>query len=140
MLEEHKPKPKPEASIPPPRPPRGPGVAKHFGDDEGPDKETVRIELPPKASAAITIKVPQTNTCTGFLKRQVTKPEADRLLLFACAAVGLFIAAIPPYGIRAFVFGMLAAVNGFNGWRLHRRIRTGRVPSERYAGTATRRC
>jgi hypothetical protein len=66
MADEQKPKPQPQPSRPPPRPPRGPTVATGFGDDDDDAKkrrkETVRINLPPKPSAAPTIKFPPKKT------------------------------------------------------------------------------
>ena len=65
MKDENKPKPKPQASSPSRRPPRGPTVATGFGDDDEPKKkrkyETVRIILPPKPS------VPPTKAATRIM-------------------------------------------------------------------------
>jgi hypothetical protein len=55
MSKDKKTKPTPQTNVPPPRPPRGPTVTTGFGDDDEskrrPKKETIRINLPPKASA-----------------------------------------------------------------------------------------
>jgi hypothetical protein len=64
--EDQQPAPKPATSggMKPPRPPYGTVIATGFGDDEPkpnrqPRKETVRINLPPKPTAAPTIKLPK---------------------------------------------------------------------------------
>jgi len=71
MKDEDQPTPKPQPGSPPPRPPRGPTKAAGFaGDDDSdpkgrPNKETVRIDLPPKPSAAPTVKLPTLPPETG---------------------------------------------------------------------------
>ena len=56
--DEKKPAPKPQPASPPPRPPRRPNAAIGFGDDDEPDREPHRINLPPKPSAAPVIELP----------------------------------------------------------------------------------
>ncbi len=63
----------------------------------------------------------------SIFKHQVTSPEGDRLVMITYAFVGLLIASVPPYGKRAVFFGLLAAVNAFNGWRLHRKTLAARL-------------
>lgn len=62
----------------------------------------------------------------NIFRYQVTSFETDRALAFGCALFCFGIAAIPPYGWRTFFFGYFAAVNAFNGWRLHRKITAAR--------------
>jgi hypothetical protein len=62
-MDNQPPKPKPQAGVPPPRPPRHTAVGLAADDPDGGSKryskkEIVRINLPPKPSAALTIKLP----------------------------------------------------------------------------------
>ena len=60
-------------------------------------------------------------------KHEITTPEDDRLVAFGSAIVALLLAMIPPYGMRTVTFVFLGAMNGFNGWRLHRKIVSARA-------------
>lgn len=59
MDDKQQPKAEPQASVPPPRPPRNTKVAASSDPDEpDPKREFTRINLPAKPTAAPTIKLP----------------------------------------------------------------------------------
>jgi hypothetical protein len=46
-----------------------------------------------------------------LFSKQITDPDQDSVFICAVALVCLVIALIPPYGYRAFIFGLGAGVN-----------------------------
>jgi len=89
-----KPKPQPSGDRPPPRPPRHTAIG--LGpDDDDPDKnKTARINLPPKAVAAETIKLATSLTQTAELEPLLGKRSKlyRRLFVLATAlsVIGFF--------------------------------------------------
>jgi hypothetical protein len=55
------------------------------------------------------------------LKEEVTTPEMDAWLHLFAGCCGLVVAAIPPYGWRAVMFGALSVSGFFHSWRNFRK-------------------